>query len=101
LPDFEPLTETEARAFDRFERMRDWGLRLHLVRHAARARIRVAEAVSSGLEPITRTRTKKLATLARRIAGGYDRLATLDGAVRFCALQVERTAALAKVALRK
>lgn len=103
LPDFEPLAETEARAFDRFERMRDWGLRLHLVRHAARSRVRVAQAVSSGLEPSTRTRTrtKKLATLARRIARGYDRLTTLDGAVRFCALQVERTAALAKVALRQ
>ena len=100
MADFEPLTDAEQLAFDRFERMRDWTLRFELVRLAARSRVRVATAVGKGLKPSTRTRTRRLAELARRLADGYDHLSSLDGAVRFCATQVGRTAALAKVVLR-
>jgi len=100
MADFEPLTDTEQVAFDRFERVRDWTLRFQLVRLAARSRVRLATAVAADLKPSTRTRARRLAELARRLADGYDHLASLDGAVRFCAVQVGRTAALAKVVLR-
>jgi hypothetical protein len=100
MADFEPLTDAEARAFDRFERMRDWTRRFGLLRIAARSRVRVAKAVAGRLTPSTRTRTKRLAALAYRKVAAYERLANLDGAVRFCAAQAARTAALAKVVLR-
>lgn len=100
MADFEPLSEVEARAFDRFERMRDWGLRFHLLRLAARSRVRLATVVAGGLTPSSRARTRRLAALASRMASGYEHLSNLDGAVRFCAVQAARTAALAKVILR-
>jgi hypothetical protein len=97
LADFEALTDSEARSFDRFERMRDWGVRFRLLRLGALARIRVAQAVARGLRPRTRTKARTLAELSRRQADGYDHLATLEGAVRFCDAHAARTAVLARV----
>ena len=83
MPDLIKLSKEQRIALKRFERARDAELRFELLRMSASSRIRVARAVSTGLDASRRAQARHLASLARRMAAGYDRLEHIPGAIRF------------------
>ena len=84
MSNFTPLTEKEAAAYSQFEKVRDGVIRFTLLRHVAQARVRVAAAASTGLDPTRRTHARALAALTKQASAGYARLEKLHGAIRFC-----------------
>jgi hypothetical protein len=83
MAEFTKLNARERAVFRRLETFTAQRTRFVLLRHAARATIRLVDAMTAGLTPTKPEDAAILAALARRKADAYERLRHLDGAVRF------------------